>query len=286
MVIAYEGYEDQFYIDGYLNTNLETAKTIVSKDWDMLFVVDGPEGSGKSVLSQQIGKKLYRNFNIDCITFTPTEFKNAILKANKFQCIIYDEAYAGLSSKGAMSIINRTIVKMLTEIRQKNLFIIIVLPTFFDLDKYVAIWRSRALIHVYTGDSFERGFFAFYNVDKKKELYLNGKKLYSYGDPGPNFRGKFTNHYTVDPIEYKARKLKAATEDQTEDSFRIVLKKKTRELYQTVAGKLLENDLGLTKDQVAYVLDITKMTLYNYLHKYNVDEDFEVSEASEGPSTL
>jgi hypothetical protein len=106
-----------------------------------------------------------------------------------------------------MNKVNQSIVRMLTEIRYKNLFIFIVLPTFFDLVKYVALWRSRALLHVYDVN-FERGYFAFYDKDKKKELYIKGKKFYSYSSRivKPNFIGRFTNHYVVDKEEYIKRK--------------------------------------------------------------------------------
>ena len=35
------------YIDGYLKTNMDLAKNVIKKDWDMLFLIDGYEGSGK-----------------------------------------------------------------------------------------------------------------------------------------------------------------------------------------------------------------------------------------------
>lgn len=204
----YKDTDKEFYIDGYLNTNLETAKKAVSNDWDMMFVVDGYEGTGKSVLAQQVALKVDPTFNINRIVFTPKSFKQTVLSAQKRQAVVYDEAYHGLSSRGAMGTINKTLIKMLTEIRYRNLFILIVLPTVFILDKYVGIWRSRALLHVYSPEKFQRGFFAFYNIDKKKELYMHGKQFYSYKTPKPNFIGRFTNHYTVDKEEYKAKKRK------------------------------------------------------------------------------
>jgi len=112
-----------------------------------------------------------------------------------------------------MSDINKTLVSMLAEIRQKNLFVFIVMPTFFDLDKYAAIWRSRGLIHVYTDKGYGRGYFAYYNKDKKKTLYILGKKFYDYKKPTPSFRGRFTNYYVVDEAEYRNRKLIALSRD-------------------------------------------------------------------------
>jgi len=157
--------DKDYYIDGYLNSNLKLAKTTIHKDWDMIFCVDGPEGSGKSVLTMQMAYACDPSFNNSRVCFTPSEFRKAILTANKYQAVVYDEAYTGLSSRATMSLINRTLISMLAEIRQRNLFVFIVMPTFFDLDKYVALWRSRALIHVYIGKNFQRGFFSFYNMD-------------------------------------------------------------------------------------------------------------------------
>jgi len=162
--------------------------------------------SGKSVFAMQLAKYVDSTFTIDRIVFTPRGLRQAIIDAKQYQAVVYDEGYTGLSSRATMSLINRTLISMLAEIRQRNLFVFVVMPCFFDLDKYVALWRSRALIHVYTSKDFKRGFFAFYNVDTKKFLYITGKKFYTYGKPRPNFIGRFTNHYTVDEAEYRKKK--------------------------------------------------------------------------------
>ena len=195
-----------YYMDGFLKSNLQIAATTIKKDWDMIFAVDGSEGSGKSVFTQQMAYFCDDTFNIERICFTPKDFRKVIMASSKYQSIVYDEAYTGLSSRASMSLINRTLISMLAEIRQRNLFVFIVMPCFFDLDKYVALWRSRALIHVYTGKNFQRGFFSFYNMEKKKSLYINGKKFYIYNNPKPNFRGRFTNVYTVNENEYRKKK--------------------------------------------------------------------------------
>ena len=176
--------------------------------------------SGKSVKAMQDAYYCNPELTIAQYAFNPKEFEKAIKTTPKFHCVIYDEAHGGLNSRAAMTMVNRSLVTMLTEIRQKNLFVFVVLPTFFDLDKYVALWRSRALIHVYTKDNFQRGFFAFYNVDRKKELYVNGKKLYSYRGAKPNFIGRFTKFMPLDEADYRKRKYdalinrNATTEDE------------------------------------------------------------------------
>lgn len=215
MVLKVDVGGKEIYLDGYLKNNLDMAKAVIKKDWDMLFVVDGTEGGGKSVIAQHIGKYLDNSLCLERIVFTPKEFREAIIKAEKYQCIIYDEAYGGLSSRQTMSLVNKAIVNLLAQIRQKNLFIIMVLPCFFEFDRYAALWRSRALIHVYTGKGFERGYFSFYNAQKKKALYMKGKKFYEYCVM-PNFRGRFTKGYVVDEAAYRQRKLDAMTMDEEE----------------------------------------------------------------------
>jgi hypothetical protein len=195
------------YLDGILKKNLEIAKKVVKEDWDMVFIVDGYEGSGKSVLAQQCAKFVDESFNIKRICFNPKEFIKCINKADKFQAIVYDEAFGGMASRAAMSEINKSLMGVLAEIRQKNLFVFIVLPCFFELDKYAAVWRSRGLIHIYTKEGFQRGFFSFYNQERKKNLYVLGKKYYSYARPSPNFFGRFVRGYAVNETEYRRKKV-------------------------------------------------------------------------------
>lgn len=214
--------EQELYMDGYLKNNLDLASDVIKKDWDMVFVVDGLEGSGKSVLAQQMAKYLDPSLSIDRITFNPSDFRDAILKANKYEAVIYDEAYGGLASRQSMSIVNKALVSMMAQIRQKNLYVFVVLPCFFELDKYVGVWRSRALVHVYISDNFERGYFAFYNSSKKKSLYMYGKKFYEY-KVAPNFRGRFVKGYTVNEEAYREKKMEALTvpDNEYEESYRM-----------------------------------------------------------------
>jgi len=260
----------EFYMDEILKTNLDVAKNVIEKDWDMVFAIDGQEGSGKSVFAQQIATYCDPTFVIDRIVFTPNTFRKAILSAGKYQSVIYDEAYTGLSSRATMSMINRTLISMLAEIRQKNLFVFVVMPTFFDLDKYVALWRSRALMHIYTGQNFERGYFSFFNVDRKKDLYINGKKYYSYGHPSPNFTGRFTNHYTVDVEDYKEKKKRAVLDREK--------LKEEAEQRREIEDALFER-LMLLKEPLPHrvkisILGIPESTYFVKLKRWNDMKEF------------
>lgn len=263
---------DEFYIDGILQQNLETAKDIIVKDWDMLFIVDGSEGTGKSVLAMQMAYYCDPTLELDRIVFTSNEFKKAILSAKPYQAVIYDEAYTGLSARATMSLINKTLVSMLAEIRQRNLFVFIVMPTFFDLDKYVALWRSRALLHVYTGDKFERGYFMFFNKTRKKDLYIQGKKFYNYFKPEANFKGRFTNFYPVDEAEYKKKKRESLTEREKKSEEHQI----RTEIQNAIFQRMMElNEDVLSKISIdirCQIIGISKPTYYVKLEKWKDDK--------------
>jgi len=253
----------KLYVDGWLKKNLDVGNSLIRKDWDMVFVYDGYEGSGKSVKAMADCYYVDPSFNIDRVCFNPREFTKQITAAKPYTAVLYDEAFTGLTARAAMSIINRTLIKMLAEIRQKQLFVGIVMPTFFDLDKYVALWRSRVLIHVYIGKNFQRGFFSFYNMERKKQLYVLGKKFYSYHKPQPNFRGRFTNTYIVDEAEYRKRKkdsLMKRGQDQEEKLIEEEVKKKLFERLVDMPG--------ITNIQKSKILGISEPNYYYKLKNW------------------
>ena len=174
------------------------------------FVANGivAHNSGKSTLAMQIGKFLDNSLVLDRVVFSAEDFMKAVHDAQKKQCVIYDEAYTGMSSHDTMNKVNKVLTKLLVEIRQKNLVIIIIAPSFFDLSRYISLWRSRCVIHCKLGgdSGFQRGYFDFYNSEKKKLLYVLGKKLYDYRAATPNFFGRFVKKYVLDEVEYRAKK--------------------------------------------------------------------------------
>ena len=155
-----------------------------------------------------MAKVLDKDFNLDKVAMTPEEFTRAVINAKKGDCIVYDEGFTGLSSRASLSEINRLMVGLLMEMRQKNLFIIIVMPTIFLLDRYVVLFRAKGLFHIYTKQG-KRGRWTYFNNKNKKLLYILGKKLISYANPKSKFRGRFLNQYTINEEEYRKKKSRA-----------------------------------------------------------------------------
>lgn len=200
-----------FYMDGLYKKDLDRIKKkVLRKDSDYVLVFDGLEGSGKTTIAIQTAIYLDPTMDLDRICFTPEEFSRAIVKASKGQCVIYDEAYTGLASRTALSEINHLLVSQMMEMRQKNLFVFVCIPTFYLLDKYVALWRARGLVHIYEMKG-KRGYFRIYNRKKKRLLYLNpkGKRDYSYSHIRTKRKGRFLEGYIINEGKYREKKRKA-----------------------------------------------------------------------------
>lgn len=186
---------------------------VLKSDLDRVFVIDGREGfAGKSTFAFQIAYAYDPTLCLDRITFNSKDFENALRTAQKGQAVIFDEGFRGLSSKGSISKENKRLVQLLMEVRQRNLFIFIVLPSFFLLEKYVGIFRSHCLFHCYSSKkTTKRRYYKVYNYANKKLLYIYGKQLMNYHLPkiekAYRFYAKFPP--TIDRDEYIKKKLAA-----------------------------------------------------------------------------
>ncbi len=194
------------------NLDVKVTKNLLKEDKDYVLVIDGIEGSGKSTLAFQLGRYIDSTLNLSRICFTPEEFKKAVFVAKKGQCIIYDEAFTGLSSRTSLSGINKMLVSLMMQMRQKNLLVIVVLPTFFLLDKYVALFRARSLINVFERKG-KRGYYQVFNRKKKKIIFLKGKQTYSYIGAKTQHKGRFYGKFVLGDeqmeIKYRMKKQEA-----------------------------------------------------------------------------
>jgi len=186
------------------------------------FVANGivVHNSGKSVFTMQNG--FYGSegrLSLNEVCFSPKDFREAVINAKKYSHVIFDEAFRGFSGRASMSQTNRILVKMLNEIRQKNLTVWIVIPSVWDLDAYVSKHRTRGLFHIYTSREKRRGFFRFYN--KTTVLYWLGNTKNKYRYPrSANFFGRFTNNYPLDESAYRRKKYAALKEGKDDDVYK------------------------------------------------------------------
>lgn len=258
LVKVFEGSDKEFYMDGYMKSNLDIAKRVIVKDWDMFSIYDGYEGVGKSVKVMQDAFYCDPTLNLDRVVYNPDEFERACLSSNKYEAIIWDEAFEGLNISDHYKEITKGLRKMIAKIRQRNLFVFIVVPSFFDLIKSVALWRARWLVHCYTVGEFERGYFSYYNMDRKLELYVKGKEYYNYDCVKPNFYGRFTNKYVLSEEDY--RKKKDAHSFKKEEDKEVCKEDFYRELFDRLQG------IDLSHERRQEVLNMPRST---YFYKLN-----------------
>jgi len=311
VVSIYDKKQDKtikFFLDERLKQRLELIKEDLKKnDKDCFIAVDGNEGSGKSTLALQVGKYVDPTLNLSRIVFNAEGFREAILKAKKGQCVVFDEAFTGLSSRASLSGVNRTLVSLMMQIRQKNLFVVMVLPTIFLLDKYVALFRSRALFHVYEC-SGRRGYFKVYNQRKKKLLYLLGKATYSYSGAKwkitTTFKGRFHGVFALgdEEMDKKYRKKKLEALEITEktpmsagqvkyreqrDIIIYALRKTTKMTYEQISNLLGDYDFEMSIAQIGQVCskfgDKEKLDKEFIEKKTEVAEEIEQEENSDDP---
>jgi hypothetical protein len=249
---------------------------INEKNQSAVAIVDGRSGMGKTTLSFQMGSYMSGDFNFKDVCFTPDEFLKELENTQKGQnrVLVFDEAML-LSSRAALSKINRMIVIAMSMIRSKNVFIIFNVNSIFDLDRNLALSRADILLHCYGESLTDRGrFLAFFKgadgLDRIKDLYLKGKKFYSYGTPKANFYTTFSSYFVLDEIEYEKRKQEGVNKFLSSSQSKMGNKDKKardkaiRSLYEQ---KDSEGKRLYTQDQIADIVGLSPKAIFTILHE-------------------
>jgi hypothetical protein len=265
-----------FYMDGYLRDNLDILAKKIAHDFDFVILISGSGMTrvGKSLMGMQVGyyltqrvneiNKLNNTFSTDNYTFRGEELIKVAKSMPPYSVIAYDEAGSDLMARKTMHSTTQALLDFFREAGQLNLFLICILPDFFDLPKGIALTRSVCLIDVQFADKFERGNFNFYGRKAKKFLYLKGRKYLDYDSHRPDFRGGFTNFYTIDESKYRQMKMDAlqGREKQAELRLNSVHKRLTahrRKLIDMlhikgVSQTSIAEELGLSQCEVSKII--------------------------------
>lgn len=245
---------------------------LTKEDDDRVLIVDGRERSGKSLWTLQQAAYIDQTFikrfmsGRPTITFTPEETLKAIQKTKSSdkvtKCIMFDEAFRGLSSRSVLSKTNKLIVQALMEMGQKNLVLFIVLPSFFLLDRYPAVLRSNALIHIERPKKHIKQAgrnWKVFNYQKKAWLYNMGLNR-GWGYPmSTHFRGRFYGKYPGGPeVEKYYRKVKHESLIQIESELLEkpnVGKREAKYIFQrNILLRLLFEEFKITQAQFSKYL--------------------------------
>jgi len=204
----------QYYMDGGIVALMDLCIKHAKHKWDNVIIIDGPERSGKSTLAKSMGYYYAyitgKKFGLHNVFFDPEEMLQYTVKKEE-KVIIWDEAaFGGLSTQWQTKI-QQKLNSMLMVTGKYRHFYIFIIPSFFRMNRYLAIDRSIALVHVYTPDLLKRGLFVCLNKEQKTWIYNNNRKSEMYGK-SPSFRGRFTLKNTekiLSDTDYDEKKDKA-----------------------------------------------------------------------------
>lgn len=238
-------------MDGWLHKALDLYSRKIVDDMTFLGIIFSSTlevGTGKSVLATQIGEAwtelvnknhgLNIPFTINNIVWKPKDLIERAFNIPKYSCIILDE----WEDASYWSELGMTLRQFFRKCRQLNLFMICIIPNWFQLPLPYAVSRSAFAIDVKFNNQLDRGFFDFYNFPAKKNLYILGKRTHNYGAWKRTFPGNFVDGYGVDEAEYRKKK------------------------YDDMVEYDKENPVKLTKSQIEGRMGIKY--LQSYLKKY------------------
>jgi hypothetical protein len=258
------------HLDAYLKRKLDSVKKIQKRNWDCVFIIDGVERSGKSTLGFVCG--WYLSNGRITLNNIASGADDAIEKCGSLSdksILIVDEGSLVFASRDSMKKEQRKLMKVINVIGQKNMIFIIILPSFFELNKIIAIQRSRFLLHVYTDKKLTRGRFCYFGERKKKILYEYGRKNYgSYGYPKANFRGLFKdfNPFGEEYLKVKKQSLIKALKTDETSIIRFEYEMKFR-FYKKWLEFKKKHNIKILQPEEAELFEATSRRIQEYARK-------------------
>jgi adenylate kinase family enzyme len=248
--LDWQGKPCQFFLNDTIKKNLDLIIPVVkNKNFDYVSIISGLPGTGKSTLAVSLAKYCCPWFDKSYICFTGQQFVDVTTNCDNNSSVVLDESFVSLNSKITMSKEYISIINHLQIIRQKNLFIFLCLPNFFDLSKGIAIYRSSHLFDVY-GETFgERGRVAVFDRDAKRMLYILGQKFMNYQATKPNFRATFSKQKAIDQEDYdkmKTEHLKQQIPEKEEDKTWVEQRNKIMSFCHEEHGTTIEKFQEIT----------------------------------------
>jgi len=145
----------KYCLDPITYKYIHNIKKELDDDNDHVTVIVGREGSGKSRLALNYAAVTSPTFSMLHVCYKPDQLYKAIKASKKGDTILIDEGGLFLFSRDAMGSDTKSIVKLFTIVRQKNIHFIIAIPNFWILDSVIRDHRVKTLINVFERGSFE-----------------------------------------------------------------------------------------------------------------------------------
>ena len=145
---------------------------------DQFIVITGVEGTGKSTLALQMASVIDPDFTVKQIAYTALDFYRLVEKLPRGRAIVIDEAHRLLAADMTTTRDQHDLVLLLQEMRQAGLCVILCLPYFRGLQKYLRQHRTDSLMMV-----SKRGDFKYAS---RKALTIINEVTTKVGNMQPN----------------------------------------------------------------------------------------------------
>jgi len=138
---------------------IEEVKARIKSKRNIVIVIHGPTGSGKSYLALRMAEVLDPTFNIERVVFTPEDFFRQVKHLPQGAFIVFDEAGVTLDARRFMEMINVVTNYVLESFRYRLINVIFTVPSIKMIDINV-----RRLMHVLIFQK-DRGFARIYKIN-------------------------------------------------------------------------------------------------------------------------
>jgi len=269
-VKLYTGHE--WSLSRITKTNIDIiAYDLARSEMDLVIIIDGYEGTGKSFMARGIARylatilrKYFPNttFGVDDITFSTQQYVDGSvshgspLKKSAVKINVLDEGRHALNRKSSTSKGNKIFTNYLSECRAMQQVHIILAPAFHDLDKNIVLWRTSAILHTLknyvpskespTGHELKRGRFHLYT--NKKDIAR--QYFFPYNYPTHNEDSSTWSCVEVftkeELIAYNEKKYKATIEKYHSQNNEELMKENPDPETKMIKASVVANALGLS----------------------------------------
>jgi hypothetical protein len=268
-----------FYLPDKLKHDLDVFYyDMVDSEMDVVIVIDGAEGTGKSYTSRLIGTYFSflsgLTFDHKNLHFTAEDYITRSERSPKFTVNILDESRHVLFKRRAMSKSNVMFTSWLSENRDKQQVHIILLPAIHDLDTYITMWRMSILIHHLklhvkdktskSGYRLVRGYFRLYENNKDLQRVIFNKSKFGYYS------------YPKECLYTRKIKFVEVFDNENINKYKELKAKKRKEKYdmgenkQMVQRDILINELrkkDYSLEEISKLVDISKSAVSRIVKK-------------------
>ena len=295
--MVFEGVDKK--LGGIIKSNLHIAKLKVKDDWDNVQLIVGLNRTGKTEFAKLISYYLDPSVNLNRWAYSADQFEKIIDDETlpKGSVIVWDESddFTGHYNSEIIQVFK----KKFKRIASWNFIILLITPTFFDMNKYFAVMRTDCLWHVYTTPTYDketdkfssnRGKVMFYGRESKRQLYFKGKKddwnMNAVKSDFYDSFGRVPVDYPIDHNLLVARKDEAMRnmlkKEESEDSARLNRKKERIINMGSLVDHLrVHYKIKLSTNEIASIFRVTPHSVLNYLKEYNGMSSFKANSPSE-----